>query len=379
MLRVGFIGCGRISDLHIGGYEGRSDARVTALCDTNRELAVRRAEKWGLGSVATFDDYRDLCESGAVDLVEIIVPHHLHYEIAAFAIGCDLHVSLQKPLSLNLDDADRLVEMAAASPRVTRVYENFIHYPPVVAAVELIEAGVIGEPLSVRLKSNSGYSPQSWPIPAGAQRWRQDPAQCGGGPLTFDDGHHKFALAWLMLGQPEQVHAWIGSTRVEPRGVLDSPTIVSMRYPGAEVGSIEVVHSPGLLIERTEHYAQDDRLEVTGTRGVIWVNRGHGQIGDAPPLVSYTDGRVESYDCPSGWELSFVGATRALLDDMAAGRTPVLTFEQARDVLAASLAAQRSSAEGNRVDVDAPIGASHRHVRTRLSHAAASGAGAVPA
>ena len=372
MLRVGIIGCGRISDLHVLGYRGRSDATIAAVCDAEPDHARSKLEQWGLPDAAVFDDYRKLCESGLVDLVEIIVPHHLHYEIAAFAIGCDLHVSLQKPLSLSLADADRLLDAAASTPRTVRLYENFLFYPPILKALELVEQGLIGEPLSVRLKSNAGHSPNAWDIPMGALLWRHTPDECGGGPLVFDDGHHKFSLAWIVLGQPSQVHAWIGSTFVLSFE-LDSPSLVSMRYESGAVANLEVVYSQDLLIQGTEHYAQDDRMEITGTRGVIWVNRGHGQIGDPPPVVSYADGQVEAYQCPTGWEQSFIGATRSLLDTIAAGRQPLLTLAEGRDVLAAALAAQRSAADGTVADVPAPVGRAASAVRADLVASARGG------
>ena len=365
MLRVGIIGCGRISDLHVLGYRDRDDARIVALCDVNPENTTSKSKQWQLPDAAVFEDYRELCESGLVDLVEIIVPHHLHYEIAAFAIGCDLHVSLQKPLSLSLDDADRLLNAVGETSRVVRLYENFLFYPPVLKALELMEQGLIGEPLSVRLKSNAGYSPSAWDIPFSALLWRCNPDECGGGPLVFDDGHHKFSLAWIVLGQPSEVHAWIGSTYVLSFE-LDSPSLVSMRYESGAVASLEIVYSPELLIEGTAHYAQDDRMEITGTKGVIWVNRGHGRIGDAPPVVSYADGHVEAHECATGWEHSFIGATRSLLDTIAAGRAPILTLAEGRDVLAAALAAQRSAKDGSVVRVQDPVGRTAQAVRAEL-------------
>ena len=373
MLRVGIIGCGRISDLHMLGYESRDDARIVALCDVDPENTAAKSKQWQLPDAAIFEDYRQMCESGLVDLVEIIVPHHLHYEIAAFAIGCDLHVSLQKPMSLDLADADRLISAASDTSRVVRLYENFLFYPPVLKALELIEQGVIGEPLSLRLKSNAGYSPSAWDIPFPALLWRHTPEECGGGPLVFDDGHHKFSLAWIVLGQPSEVHAWIGSTFVLSFE-LDSPSLVSMRYESGAVASLEVVYSQELLIQGTEHYAQDDRMEVTGTKGVIWVNRGHGQIGDVPPVVSYADGRIETHECPTGWEQSFIGATRSLLDTIASGREPILTLAEGRDVLAAALAAQRSAKDGTVVPVPDPVGRSPQSVRAELVQPAPAGA-----
>ena len=370
MLRVGIIGCGRISDLHVLGYRGRDDARIVALCDVDPENTAAKSKQWQLPDAAIFEDYRRMCESGLVDLVEIIVPHHLHYEIAAFAIGCDLHVSLQKPMSLSLADADRLVTAASGTSRVVRLYENFLFYPPVLKALELVERGLIGEPLSVRLKSNAGYSPSAWDIPFSALLWRHTPEECGGGPLVFDDGHHKFSLAWIVLGQPAEVHAWIGSTDILGFK-LDSPSLVSMRYESGAVANLEVVYSQELLIQGTEHYAQDDRMEITGTRGVVWINRGHGQIGEPAPVVSYADGQVQTYECETGWQHSFIGATRSLLDVIATGSDPILTPAEGRDILAASLAAQRSAETGSTVTVEAPQGRQAQTVRAALLDPAA--------
>ncbi len=46
-IRVAIVGCGRISDLHQMGYRGREDARITAVCDTNKARARKKAREWG--------------------------------------------------------------------------------------------------------------------------------------------------------------------------------------------------------------------------------------------------------------------------------------------------------------------------------------------
>ena len=116
----------------------------------------------------------------------------------AFSAG--KHVSVQKPMALNLAQADEMIAAASTAGKLLRVYENFLHYPPVTQAIELIEAGEIGDPLTIRIKSNAGFSPNAWHLPLASLAWRFDPEKCGGGPLVFDDGHHKFALAWQFYG-----------------------------------------------------------------------------------------------------------------------------------------------------------------------------------
>jgi len=112
-----------------------------------------------------------------------------------------------------------------------------------------------------------------------------------------------------------------------------------------------VVNSPEMLVD-THHYSQDDRIEITGTRGVIWVTRGHGKMMDIPPVIMYRDGETTSYsDMKTGWEHSFINSTRHFIDAYFKGEPPSLTGEQGRDILRFALAAQESARTGKSVCV----------------------------
>ena len=351
MLRVGFIGTGRISDLHAIEYLQSERAELVAVCDTDTETAERRAAEWGVHSTRIFSHHHELLALPDLDLVEILLPHHLHHPVTLDAFAAGKHVSVQKPMALALAQADEMVAAASTAGKLLRVYENFLYYPPVTRAIELIEAGEIGDPLTIRIKSNAGFSPNAWHLPLASLAWRFDQEKCGGGPLVFDDGHHKFALAWQFMGLAEEVHAWIGEMVMMPGRVLDAPSIVSWKFPGNRFGSLEVVYSPQLEIE-TRHYAQDDRVEITGTRGVLWINGGHGRLPGVPPLVLRREDRTRTFnDLPTGWELSFVHATRHLIDAYESGDPPRLTGAEGRDILRFLLAAQQSALEGRAVPI----------------------------
>jgi predicted dehydrogenase len=348
-LRVGFIGTGRISDLHALGYMQDERTRIVAVADSDPEVAARRAQVWGVPPECVFADYHDLLARPDVDLVEILLPHHLHCQATLDAAAAGKHVSVQKPMALSVAEADRMIAAADKAGVTLKVFENFIFYPPVVRAKALIEAGEIGDPQTIRIKSNSATSPGAWEVPASAWAWRFDAGQCGGGPLVFDDGHHKFSLAWFFMGLAEEVHAWIGSFQLFPGFVLDSPAIVSWKFPGNRYGSLEVVNSPEMELE-TQHYAQDDRIEITGTRGVLWVTRGHGRMLDTPPVVLYRDRQTIGYsDMPTGWEQSFVGSTRQMIDAYFSSEPPRLTGWEGREILRFALAAQESARTGQSV------------------------------
>ena len=346
---VGFIGAGRISDLHAIEYLSNPHANIVALCDRELAIATARRGAWGVEDAVITADYHELLALDRVDLVEILLPHHLHVEAALAAFAAGKAVSLQKPMATTLEGADRLIAGAEQAGVPFRVFENFIFYPPVAKAKELVDAGAIGTPLTIRIKSNAGSRGCAWEVPAGAKAWRQDRAQAGGGPLVFDDGHHKFALAWHFMGPAEEVHAWIDRTTAADGYVFDAPAMISFRFPGGRYGNLEVVYSPDLEIA-TEHYAQDDRVEITGTEGVLLINRGHGQLGDVVPVQLYRAGAWTDYrDLEIGWERSFVHATRHAIEALRRGAQPRLSGGDAREILRFALAAEESAAAGRTV------------------------------
>ncbi len=348
-LRVGFIGAGRISDLHAIEYLSNERAEIVAVCDVDANIAQTRGRAWRVPDEHIFTNYHDLLALPDVDLVEILLPHHLHFQATVDAAAAGKHISLQKPMALSVAEADQMIAVAHKAGVIFKVFENFIFYPPVQRAKALIEAGEIGDPLTIRIKSNSGTSPNTWDIPNAAWAWRFNSGQCGGGPLVFDDGHHKFSLAWFFMGLAEQVHAWIGATDIGHGLLLDTPAIVSWKFPGNRYGSLEVVNSPELVLD-THHYAQDDRIEITGTKGVLWITRGHGKMMDVPPVILYRDRQTLTFsDMPVGWEHSFINSTRHFINAYFKGEPPSLTAEQGREILRFALAAQESARTGQAV------------------------------
>ena len=108
-LKVGIIGTGRISDLHVIEYLSNQSTEIVAVCDSNIERAKQKLIDWNLSDIAIFQDYKDLLKMDEVDLVEILVPHHLHIDVALEAILRKKSISLQKPMCLNISEANKLI------------------------------------------------------------------------------------------------------------------------------------------------------------------------------------------------------------------------------------------------------------------------------
>lgn len=153
------------------------------------------------------------------------------------------------------------------------------------------------------------------------------------------------------MGQAEQVHAWISHTTAPDGFVFDAPAMISFRFPGNRYGNLEIVYSKDLLLE-TRHYPQDDRVEITGSKGIIWINQGHGKLGETPPVQLYRDGALTSYTLmDTGWEWSFIHSTRYHLKALREGLPLKLTGDEGREVLRFALAAEESARIGRAVSL----------------------------
>ena len=148
------------------------------------------------------------------------------------------------------------------------------------------------------------------------------------------------------MGQAEEIHAWINHTKTSDNFIFDAPSIISFKFSEQRIGNLEIVYSPNLKI-MTKHYAQDDRIELTGTEGVLWINHGHGSLGETPPLVLYKDGQYKYWNnIQRGWEHSFINSTRHFIDCLLSDKKPLLSCEQGKEILQMSLAAEISSKDG---------------------------------
>ena len=105
---------------------------------------------------------------------------------------------------------------------------------------------------------------------------------------------------------------------------------------------------------RSKYYPIDVWLEITGSRGILWVNQGPpGHLLDRPPVEIYRDGVMTSFsDIDSDYATSFVRSVHDFVDAILEGRESELTGLEARNVLRFSLAILLSGKEHREVGLD---------------------------
>jgi len=353
-IRVAIVGCGRISDLHQLGYRGRQDARIVAVCDTNKAHAKKKAKEWGVDRV--YSDYKQVLEDKDVDVVELLTPHHLHCPMTVQAAQAGKHISVQKPMALSAAEADLMIAAAEKAGVVLRVYETFVYYAPAMRAKDLIDAGEIGEVQAVRMHVNSGSGATSWNVPLSAWLWRFNEKQCGGGPLVFDHGYHLFSLGYYLGGPVEKVFAWIDQTPVkEAVGIvkIDAPAMIIFQFKASHrYGQLDIEHTPGMRIY-SDYYADDDRIEVIGEKGILFINRYTAKTIDLPPLMLFKDGKTTPVSVDGvEWHDSFIATTADFIDKLKTSGQPRLDGPTGKAVLQFTLAALQSAATGREVRPD---------------------------
>lgn len=350
-VRVGFIGAGRIADLHALAYVDSPTGELYAVADPAPGRAEQRARQWG--AKKSYAEYRELLADPDVDAVEVLLPHHLHVDVTVAALEAGKHVSLQKPTALSVNEVDRMIAAAKKSGKIFRVIENFHHYEPHLRAKSIIDAGEIGDPVSVRIKVVGGTPVGGWPIPPETSAWRSDPAKGGPPGVLFDGGHHHIAMGYFAMGEIESVHAYADLRKVEGRQPSGAPAMISWQHrSGARYGSWEATSSRDMYV-RTRYYSADDLFEVTGTKGIVWVNRCTADLLGVPPLTVYRDGRLTHHsDLNTDWGDSFRRGGQAFTDAISAGKKSTsLTGAEARHLLAALLAIVASASEHREIKV----------------------------
>jgi len=353
-IRVAIVGCGRVSDLHQMGYRGREDAKIVAVCDSNKARAKTKAREWGVEKVYT--DYNQVLEDREVDVVELLTPHHLHCPMTVQAARAGKHISVQKPMALSAAEADEMIAASDKAGVSMRIYETFVHYSPAMRARQMIDAGEIGGIHTIRMHVSTGTGDTAWKIPLSAWLWRFNEKQCGGGPMVFDHGYHLFSLAYYLGGPVEKVFAWIDQTPVkEAAGIvkIDTPAMIMFQFKASHrYGQLDIEHTPNMRIF-SDYYADDNRIEVIGEKGIIFINRYTAKTIDLPPLMLFKDGKTTPIPVEGvEWHDSFIATTQDFINKLNTGGTPRLDGPTGKAVLQFTLAALQSAATGVEVRPD---------------------------
>lgn len=190
VLRVGLFGCGRIAGFFHGPILGRlPNVEVTALADADPGARKRMARI--LPGATLYADWRRPLDLREIDAAVICLPPALHGPAAIASLEAGAHVYVEKPLALDLGEADAMIAARDKAARIGMIGFNFRHHPVYRILRDRVAAGAYGELRGVRTLFTSARRV----LPG----WKAQPGQ--GGDAISDLAMHHFDLVPFLTGE----------------------------------------------------------------------------------------------------------------------------------------------------------------------------------
>ncbi|MHC4124394.1 MAG: Gfo/Idh/MocA family protein [Planctomycetota bacterium] len=210
-INVGLIGCGFMGRAHSNAYRKVSqffelgyEPVLKVVCDSNKERVKKFSDNWGWQSTET--DWQKVIDREDVDLIDICVPNNTHCEIVLAAAKAGKIICCEKPLAMNIEEGQAMVEEVEKAGKANMVWYNYRRVPAVALAKKIIEDGKLGRIFHYRAKYLQDWT-ISPDVPQGGQAlWRLDINSSGSG-VTGDLLSHSIDTAMWLMGPISSVCA----------------------------------------------------------------------------------------------------------------------------------------------------------------------------
>lgn len=343
-VRVGLVGSQFVSSIHAESIQRCPQAELLAVASPSPGHAASFAHRFGIPRV--FTDYREMLDLPEIDLVIVGIPNHLHCPVTLDAAQAGKHVIIEKPLCLNLAEADRMLAACQRAGVKLMYAEELCFAPKYVRLKQLLDSGALGQPTLVKQseKHDGPHAPHFWDV------------ERSGGGVLMDMGCHAIQFFRWMLGRPRitSVYAHL-TTRVHANKTQgDDNAILIVEFDTGALGLAEE--------SWTKPGGMDDRAEVHGSQGVAYADLLHGNAIETFSAPGY-DYAVEKAGPTRGWSFTiyeeawnygFHAEMTHFIDCVQNDRTPCVSGDDGRVVLEVLFAAYESARTGRRVHLPFP-------------------------
>ena len=338
---VGLIGSGFVSAIHAESLRAYPQAEIVAVASPTTGNAKAFAER--LGIPHHFTDHRAMLAMPEIDMVVVGAPNDLHCAITLDAAAAGKHLVMEKPLCLNLAEADRMIG-ACKKAEVKLMYaEELCFAPKYVRLKKLLDEGALGRPTLVKQseKHDGPHADHFWDV------------ERSGGGVTMDMGCHAIEFFRWMLGRPKikSVYAQMSTSVHSAKTRGEDNAILILEFEGGVTAIAEE--------SWTKLGGMDDRSEVHGSEGVAYADLLHGNAIETYSAPGYGYA-VEKAGSTRGWSFTiyeeawnygFHGEMAHFVDCVQNDRTPIVTGDDGRAVLEAIFAAYESARTGRKVSL----------------------------
>lgn len=247
--KFGLVGAGAIAQAYAQAFETCETAELVGVADVRTEAAQALAERLGCQS---YESYQAMNEASELDAVIICTPPITHEEIAIHFLESQIHVLCEKPLSVDLDSAQKMVDTAQKAGVKLTMASKFRYVEDVIKAKSIVASGILGE---IVLFENAFTSRVDM-----SSRWNAKPEISGGGVL-IDNGTHSIDIMRYFLGALAEVQV-VEAKRIQGLPVEDTVRIFAKSVSGV-VGNIDLSWS---INKELDYY-----IRIYGSQGTISV------------------------------------------------------------------------------------------------------------
>ena len=340
---IGFGAWGRYHASSIASLSGLELLRIA--CQSEASASAARAA-WPKAIVTT--RWEDVVTDPSIDVVDIVLPNHMHAEVACAALAAHKDVLLEKPLATSREECDRIVRATRASRGVLSVGHEFRLSTQWGHAKKLIDENAIGEPLWVNVNLFRNF------YRSGADGWRYDKTRVGSWILEEAVHFFDFALWYLERhGDPVSIRTH-GRRRPGHDEVMVDVCSSVLSFSNGAYATINQ------CVAGFEHHLI---LEIAGTEGAIRTTWSGAMDRDHHPNFDF---RVQVRDFPfergvresEHLSLAASGEVYELTEQIRLTaqsfreRRPLVSAEESRKRVLCCLAAERSLAEQRDVALD---------------------------
>jgi len=196
MVRVTIIGAGFMGSMHAQVYQNLPNAELIAIVDVDLEKAEKLAKKY---AARAYSQIKDILVRDDIDAVDICLPTFLHPRYTIEAAKAGKHIFCEKPIALNLKDADKMIEEVEKKGVKLMVGHVLRFWPEYVKIKKIQESGKLGKPYFISCTRLSPTPTWAW------QGWLTDVKRSGG--ALVDLHIHDVDFLLYLLGKPVSVYS----------------------------------------------------------------------------------------------------------------------------------------------------------------------------
>ena len=142
-MKFGIVGCGEVSPVHVSAIQKTKKAEIVSVCDLVKERAENIAKQFGIPRVYT--DFSEMLEKEKLDVVDVVTSPQTHSFLAIKAMNAGCNVMVEKPMCMNVEEADKMIKAAKENNVKLGVIHSFLFTPPIRKALENVKEGKIGK------------------------------------------------------------------------------------------------------------------------------------------------------------------------------------------------------------------------------------------